>query len=539
LSVGIGAAAADIYLHRGIESGAEQPYVVQPTGRELATNVDLARYNADQLQQIGSVLAANGYHYVRQSFSWADIEPAKGNYAWSIYDQIVHTMAANGIEVIAVLDRSPNWARAPDQVSVPDAPPLYSNDYALYAGEVVRHYEGQIQYFQIWDSPNSAEHWGGTEARASDYVRMLAEAFNATKAASSEAKVILAELTPEYANGDTGSDVRFLRAIYDAGGSAFFDIIATQIDGGVSSPYDRQVGNDRESLSRAILFRELMIEQGDRAKPIWITHFGWTADGIDVSPETQADFLVAGLKRARAEWPWVGLMFQWSLLPDEDDPTNASQSLLASDGSATPAFTTLADYARAGAGDIAATGYVPMESAPVSTDGNWADQFLNGVTFRTTSETGATTRLQFRGTGVIALLRISPQAGQVLATIDGEPVEGWPVQDGAALIDLSAFQAQDLPIELATGLNDSVHTLDMSLAGPGQFTIGGLVVSREPPLLWPVIILIAIAIGIVAAGLRDVIYVISLHANLLQKRSGVDLRPPLPRLPDWRPARRY
>src|SRR5687768_3517055 len=80
LSVGVGAAAADIYLHRGIETGAEQPYVVQQTGRELAINVDLAQYTDDQLEQIGTVLATNGYRYVRQSFSWAAIEPVNGTF---------------------------------------------------------------------------------------------------------------------------------------------------------------------------------------------------------------------------------------------------------------------------------------------------------------------------------------------------------------------------------------------------------------------------------------------------------------------------
>ena len=53
------------------------------------------------------------------------------------------------------------------------------------------------------------------------------------------------------------------------------------------------------------------------------------------------------------------------------------------------------------------------------------------------------------------------------------------------------------------------------------------------------IILIVIAVTIVAAGLRDLIYVIAFHTKALQRRSGVDLRPPLPRLPDWRPARRF
>ena len=538
-SVGVGAAAADIYLHRGIESGAEQPYVIHPTGKEAAVNVDLAQFDGDQLQQVGISLASNGFRYVRQTLAWSDIEPVKGQFTWDRYDQIVEVMRANGVEVVAVLARSPGWARAPETATLPDAPPLYSSDFAAFVGQVVRHYDGSIRFFQLWDLPNRPDRWGGSAARPADYVRLLAEAFNAARGANSEARIVLAELSPTYESGQVGSDIRFLRGIYEEGGSPFFDIVAVQLDGGIASPYDRQVSNARASMSRAVIFRELLIEYENRGKPIWFTHYGWSSGEGGVTQEEQADFTIAGLKRARAEWPWVGLVFNWSLLPDEQIPGSAARSLLHDGGFATPAFTALSDLAAGEASFTAGTGFVPMESSPISTSGNWADQFLNEVSFRTTSETGASTTLRFRGTGVIALLRISPQAGQVLATIDGEPVAGWPQQDGAALIDLSAFQADDLPIELASGLDDSIHTLTLSLAGPGQFTIGGLVVSREPPLLWPVIILIVIALGIVAAGLRDVIYVIALHGNILQRRIGVDLRPPLPRLPDWRPARRF
>jgi hypothetical protein len=540
LSVGVGAAAADIYLHRGIESGAEQPYVVQSTGRELAINVDLARYNDDQLEQIGNVLATNGYRYVRQPFSWAEIEPVDDAFVWDKYDRIVEVLSGNGIQVVAVLAGSPGWARSPDHLEFADAPPLYSADYAAFIGSFVSHYTDQVRFIQIWDLPNDRDHWGGIDALASDYVRLLAEAFNASRVANPGVKVLMAEFSPRYANGDVGADLGFVRGIYDAGGAAYFDIAAVQVDGGSSSPYDRQVRNDRESLSRAILFRELLIERGDRAKPLWMTHYGWrVSTETDVTAETQADFTVAGLKRSRAEWPWVGLMFNWALLPEPGDAEGAERSLLTTSGSVTPTFTVLGEYAAAGAGNIAATGFVPMESGPVTEAGNWTDQLLNNTPYRTTSETGASTTLQFKGTGVIALLRIGPQAGIVLATIDGVPLSGWPVQDGAALMDLSAFQAQDLPIELAGGLSDTVHTLTMTLSGTGQFTIGGLIVSREPPLLWPVVILIVIAVAIVAAGLRDVIYVIALHTKTLQRRSGVDLRPPLPQLPDWRPSRRF
>jgi hypothetical protein len=540
LSVGTGAAAADIYLHRGIESGAEQPYVVQPTGRELATNVDLARYDENQLEQIATVLAENGYRHVRQSFAWSDIESQRGTFVWDTYDRVVATLGAHGVEVIAVLNRSPAWARSPEQAAFPDAPPQFLIDYSNFAGQVARHYQDQVQFFQLWDRPNGVDQWGGSAARASDYVKMLAEAFNAIRSANSEAKVILAELDPAYSDGSIGADLAFLRGIYNSGGAPFFDIVAVQIDGATSSPYDRQVGPRRQSLSRAILFRELMIDHEDRGKPIWLTHFGWSAgDETGIPADEQADFIVAGIKRARAEWPWVGLIFAWSFLPDPSNPQEGGQSLLSAGGSATPAFTALAKYAQGGAGSVAWTGFVPMESGPVTSTGTWDDQHLNGLVFRTTAETGASTTLQFRGTGVIALLRISPQAGPVHATIDGKPIPGWPIDEGASLIDLAAFRAQDLPIAIADGLSDTTHTLTLTLAGQGQFTIGGLVVSRDPPLLWPVIILIAIAVGIVAFGLRDVVYVIALHSNALQRRTGVELRPPLPRMPDWRPAGRY
>ena len=230
------------------------------------------------------------------------------------------------------------------------------------------------------------------------------------------------------------------------------------------------------------------------------------------------------------------MMFSWGLMPDANSPEETGRFLLTSSGQATPTFTALSAYAKSGAAEIASTGYVPMDSAPVTYSGNWEEQHLERQTFQRTAEIGASATLQFRGTGVIAVLRFSPQAGPIAVQIDGQPISGWPVRDGAALIDLGSSQAVDYPIVLASGLSDSTHVLTMVLADKGQLTIGGLIVSRDPPLMWPVVILVAIAIITVAAGLRDIVYVVALHSRLLQRRSQSGLRPSLPRLPDWRPS---
>lgn len=540
LCVASGAAISDIYLHRGVESGAEQPYVVQSTGRDLAINIDLSLFPQSQYDSIAKVLQTSGYRFVRQHFAWSSIEATKGSYSWTGYDVMVNSLAAHGIRVVAVLDGSPGWSREPASVAYLDAPPQNPADYAAFVAEFVKHYTGTIQYIQIWDLPNRAEHWGGVPATPSDYVKLLTPAFNASRSANSETKVVLAELDPYGAGSSLGDDLRFLRGAYDAGAKSFFDILSARVDGGSATPYDRKVSVNRLDLSRAILFRELLIDQGDDAKPVWFTHYGWKAssdNGIDQT--TQADFMVAGLKRARAEWPWSGLMFGWDLVPRLSPDDSTGYALLDASGAATPAFKAVSDFALGGAAVTASTGFVPMDSAPVSYTGSWADQHLNRRTFKTTSETGASATVTFKGAGLTAFLRLSPQAGPIHVTIDGKPIPGRKVQDGAGLIDLQYFAAQDVPVMLVNGLNDDVHTLVISLAGPGTLTVGGLVVVRNPPLLWPVIMLLAVAGLLVAAAFRETIYVIAMRAGYLQRRRGVSLRPPLPKMPDWNPSTRY
>ena len=117
------------------------------------------------------------------------------------------------------------------------------------------------------------------------------------------------------------NDLDFLREVYDDGGAAFFDIVAARLDGGARTPYDRRTDANEPSLSRAILMRSLLRQMGDAAKPIWATHYGWNADPSGAShldERLQADNVVAGLERARAEWPWMGPLFQWGLIPGPD-----------------------------------------------------------------------------------------------------------------------------------------------------------------------------------------------------------------------------
>jgi hypothetical protein len=445
-------------------------------------------------------------------------------------------LSSHGIQIVAVLARSPDWARTPAGIGAVDAPPANVADYAAFVQQVVARYRGKVQFVQLWDLPNRADHWGGTAATPVQYADLLANGFNAARTGEAETRVVLAEFDPS-GDGTFGADLRFLGAIYDLGRSAFFDVVAARIDGGTSSPYDRAVNAERRNFSRAVLFRELMVAKGDPEKPIWLTRYGWQTG--EISPEDQAAFLAGAIERARAEWPWLGLMFAWDLVPNGTTQGSQNYALLNANRTGTPAFAALTAFGSSPEASLAGTGFVPMDSRPIEYGRTWEDQHLDNRVFKTTGETTASATLRFRGTGLVAYLRQSTQAGNIRATLDGGPLPGWGGDSNGSLIDLQNYQARNVWLTLASGLDDGPHELVLSLETPNELTIGGIVVSRQPPLVWPVALLAVVACVLVARALREIAYLAATRSGYLQtRRGGIELRPPLPHLPDWRPSRR-
>jgi hypothetical protein len=279
-----------------------------------------------------------------------------------------------------------------------------------------------------------------------------------------------------------------------------------------------------------------MIDHGDQSKVLWATHYGWGAGGSNgLSPERQGDFLVSGLDRSHAEWPWMGLMFNWDFFPH---PGTEQYALLNTQAQPTPALNALTAYFNSGENGVAGTGFVPMDADAVYYPEPWSDQHLEHRTFKTTSEVGSSATMTFRGTGIIAYLRMGPQAGVIHFTIDGKSVSGYSTVDNQSELDLYNYQAIEVPFNLASGLSDGVHQLTLTLVKDGQVTMGGAVVTRAAPNLWPVAVLTITGALLIIFAMRDLIYVIALESGYLQRRGAIELRPPLPHLPDWRPARR-
>lgn len=537
--VGLGTTAAllDNYLHRGVESGATQPYTVQPTGKELATNIDMRMFPREELDSVAQELSQAGFRYVRQEFSWTDLQPSQDAIDWSVYDTIVQALNRRGVLIIAVIDDAPDWATGGGIVQANDRPPSDPATLQAFVQEVTAHYGDQIPFVQIWDKPNLASQWGGAPATGETFLPYFASASNGAKVGNPEVKVITPELavTSDQSGGQT--DLAFLEQMLQANGGPFLDVVGIVLDGGTLSPDDRRVASDRLNLSRAILYRDLMVDAGFADKPIWATSFGW-AESDSISRDLQAQYVVRALDRSWSEWPWMGLMVQWSFIDPDAESVDARYAVVQSDGTATPLYMQLTSTAIQERASIANTGFAPMDSQALTYGGNWQDQHLENRTFRTTSESGASATLRFQGTGLIAYIRTGPQAGRVTIELDGVVIAGGAGDTGQEWAFRDTYGTNDYPHMLLSGLEDTNHTVTITLTGSGELTIGGIQVVRDAPFLWPVMLFAAGSIFLLFMAARSFIYLVALRAGHLRRASVKEAWPALPLLPDWRPGRR-
>ena len=100
-----------------------------------------------------------------------------------------------------------------------------------------------------------------------------------------------------------------------------------------------------------------------------------------------------------------------------------------------------------------------------------------------------------------------------------------------------AFEA---PVALASGLSEGPHTVTIALDDSGgELVIGGFLVSRERPMIWPIAVLVAAGLVALFLGLRSLGFLAAEHVGLVQPKSDAPAQTPLPTLPDWKPAPRF
>ena len=356
---------------RETDPSSLQPPVEDRTGSSsadqipfLGVTVALEQYQDPlQLQQALHRLHGAGFGWVRQRIDWSRIEPQPGTFQWAWSDETLSAITAAGLVPVVVLEGSPAWARddkdrPPQGFSANDrpwrfAPPATPETFARFAAAFAVRYQDSVRFYQIWDEPNIAPHWGNQLIDPVGYARLLRAAAIAVRAADPDAVILAAALAPTQDRGHTAIDEGFfLQRLYAAGAAPYFDAVLVQPFGFGTGPEDARSRVDALNFRRAAWVRQVMVAAGDGQTPVWAVRFGWNRHVQDpwktVSAANQLRFTEEAIRHARANWPWLAAM-GWPVDRPDAPPSDAMWgfSLVSADGREHPLLSLFSAAAQA------------------------------------------------------------------------------------------------------------------------------------------------------------------------------------------------
>jgi polysaccharide biosynthesis protein PslG len=256
-----------------------------------------------------------GVQAIRADFAWFAMEPNQGDIRFQMTDATVALAAANGMDVLPIVNSTPRWASPQQSGNYSIWPP---RDYELYANflrALIARYgpagsfwaerpdlpRRPIRNWQIWNEP-AADYFWAAPGYKRDYPRLLRTAYRAIKQADPGAKVVLSGLASFIErSGRTTTSWGDLAAFYRNGLRGNYDVLALH-------PFSKTLAGTIKTIrkNRAVLrrFRE-------PRKPIWLTELSWPAPGsavpkrrrlgIEVSQRQQRKLMTAAFRRFRRD----------------------------------------------------------------------------------------------------------------------------------------------------------------------------------------------------------------------------------------------
>jgi polysaccharide biosynthesis protein PslG len=318
-------------------------------------------------------MADAGVESLRTGLSWSAVQPQPGPFNWAASDARMAQLASHGIEYLPVLSSTPGWVATP-----PTTPPLASpkaeEDWTQFLKAAVDRYGpdggfwtanpdgGASPYhalcdcdakpmpvtsWQVWNEP-SLTHYFNASSPVESYAQLLQISHDAITNEDPKAEIVLAGV-PGFAKKGGLDAWEFLDQLFSTPGvNDAFDVVALH-------PYSRSIDQLELEIKKV---RAVMKDNGDAARPLWITELGWGSNppdrfgfnkGIDGQKEllTQAYSL---LLRERAAWKLDRVYwFEWRDPPPSAEVSCSfctSAGLLRNDREPKPAYDAFKHFAQ-------------------------------------------------------------------------------------------------------------------------------------------------------------------------------------------------
>lgn len=230
---------------------------------------------------------------------WAELNPAEGQYDWSVLDGWLSAIQQHDSTAILTLAMTPQWASSdpsnpichygPGQCAPPDDvnPDGSGTDqhWKDFITAIAQHVGTRITYWEVWNEPNNDFFWTGTFAQLA---RMAQDARGIILSVNPQARMLNAGTSPHGYYGLTWWD-----GYGAAGGLQWADIIALHGD---VRPYPPQCGVYPEAETFVEVMNNLnkvLTRYGVSNKPVWDTEASWGKTDQDcfTDQDLQAAFL--------------------------------------------------------------------------------------------------------------------------------------------------------------------------------------------------------------------------------------------------------
>lgn len=240
-----------------------------------------------------------GLMIARSSFLWHKIEPYQGARNWAEHDATIDGYIARGIENLAVVYGSPQWANGSSDYNVVPADAAkfrtWLDNYKRFMTDAVNRYKGKVKKWELWNEQNEYYFWK-PNPNPDQYITFYKEMYALIKSIDPTAEVAMGSLCGITA-GCCITGVDFLKYMYNRG--VYPDIVNLH-------PYDKNAPDIdiqwEYDFTDIGVIHDIMVQYGQGNKPIWITEWGW---GSSIGGATQASYFRTAMEMLLTRYPYV------------------------------------------------------------------------------------------------------------------------------------------------------------------------------------------------------------------------------------------
>ncbi len=240
--------------------------------------------------------------WVRLTIRWAAVNPAPGVWQLAELDRDVAAARAHGVELLALLSTTPEWAGGGAHGTVPPADLELWRDFVR---RIAHRYRGHIAAYEIWNEPDVSDlgygiGWRRDLDEEPRYVDLLHAAAAVIRDEAPGALIV----APALSSGATGRTAELLRQIEStvyADGAAADDVDVVSVHQNVLD--DDGPGEWLVRLLSRKLYPLSAAAPALARKPLWLTEFGWQSG--EVGEAGQREYLEQALTHltGAADWP--------------------------------------------------------------------------------------------------------------------------------------------------------------------------------------------------------------------------------------------